>query len=351
VCTYRPLSSAAHSHSQAAAQRKIAEASSSRKGAQAKPTGRRSSGSASLPSSSTTASQGASSTSAAGSLQHPAAAPSTGAGSDSIVINIVPEFVPRSARPGRVSAAAAAAAAAGAGAPMSVGTATSSSSNAAGTLSSSSNSHGAGAPHSRDASSSASTARRMFTRLWKHQQQEVPEHVQGPSTASRSHERALRTGVTPLSSAAYSLSGSSSMAARTAGPSGHASAGVISSTHQPGAYGGAAAPSQGGQTVSSSSTGAGTSVSLSSHGLTQSSEGHSRTSAEIQPAPAKPLQGWLRRTSKQGRDVPDVVPGCDSGSSKTGSPAAPAKTESSPSGSQPDRDDLQVQLGCQGLCY
>jgi hypothetical protein len=349
VCTHCLLWCAVHLHLQAAAQRKLAEASSPRKGAQRKPTGRRSSGSASLPSSSTTtASQAASSTSAAGSLQHPLAAPAAGAGSDNIVINIIPEVVPRGARPGRVAAAAVAA---GGAAPMSVDTAASSSSNAAGTLSSSSTSHCAGAPHSGEAASSASTAQRMFTRLWRYQQQEVPEHMlQGPSTASGSHERALQTGITPVSSAAYTLSGSSSIGAVAARSSaGHASAGVISSLQQPGAYKGAAAPSQSGQTVSSSSTGAGTSGALSSHRLTVSSGGRSSTAAEIQPAPAQPVMGWLRRTSKQGRDVPDGVPGSDSGSSKTGSPAGPPKVEPSQSGVQPDRDELQVRCGCQGV--
>lgn len=325
--------------SQAAAQRKL-DAKSPRHGEQHSrhPTGRRSSGSASLPSSST-ASQAASSSSTAGGLQQPR--PAAGADSTSIAINIIPDFVPR-IRSG-------AAAAAGAGAGMTAGTSTSSSSTAAGALSSGSTSHGPPGHHgsSEGAVSSASAAHRMFTRLWKYQQQDVPEHMlSGPSTGRRSQEQSLRTAVTPLSSAAYTLSGSSSMGTVPTGTSAHTAAGVISSTQeQPGAH---APPAP--RSVSSSGTGVGTSGALSSQGMTVSSGGQDSgsgaavASEEIQPAPSKPVMGWLRRSSKRTGDAADVLPATDSGSdsSKAGSPAAPAGAGASQGSSQADPDELQV---------
>lgn len=330
--------------SQAAAQRKL-EAKSPRHGDQHSrhPTGRRSSGSASLPSSST-ASQAASSSSTVGGLQQPRPA----AGADSIAINIIPDFVPRT-RSG-------AAAAAGAGAGTTAGTSTSSSSTAAGALSSGSTSHGPPGHHgsSEGAGSSASVAHRMFTRLWKYQQQDVPEHMlSGPSTGRRSQEQSLRTAVTPLSSAAYTLFGSSSMGTVPTGTSAHTAAGVISSTQEQ--LGAHAPPAP--RSVSSSGTGAGTSGELSSQGMTvssgsqDSSSGAAVASGEIQPAPSKPVMGWLRRSSKHTGDAADVLPATDSGSdsSKAGSPAAPAGAGASQSSSQTDPDELQVCREAHGV--
>jgi hypothetical protein len=332
---------------QAAAQRKL-DARSPRHAEQRSRqlTGRRSSGSASLPSSST-ASQAASSSSTAGGLQQPRG---PAAAADSIAINIIPDFGPRS----RSGAAAAA------GAGMTVGTSSSSSGTAAGTLSSGSTTHGAMGHHgsSEGAGSSASAAQRMFTRLWKYQQQDLPEHMlSGPSTARRSQEQSLRTAVTPLSSAAYTLSGSSSMGTVPTGTSAHTAAGVISSTQdQLGGHAAAPAP----RSVSSSGTGAGTSGALSSQGMTVSSaggqdsgSGAAGASGEIQPAPAKPVVGWLRRSSKRAGAESDVLPATDSGSgsSKAGSPAAPAGAGASKSSSsQADPDELQVCV-CVCVCF
>lgn len=238
---------------------------------------------------------------------------------------------------------------------------------------------------------STSAARRMFTRLWRYQQQEVPDHMlQGPSTGSTSRElqQLPRTAATPLFSAAYTLSGSSSMGATPLGAGGHMAAGVISSSTQgvgglvP--YGaGAAAPTgnpyQGaGMTMSSSSSGAGTSGALSSHSRTVSSGGV-RTSSEaagaggaggeIQPAPSSrgPVLGWLRRSSKSqgGRDggPSDTALSSDSGgggssSNKTASAEGAGGAEGAARGgvsgammSPTEQDEMQVRsnrvcLGC-----
>lgn len=297
--------------------------------------GRPSSGSASLPSSST-ASQAASSSSTAAGL-HGAAAGPLGGSTDNVVLNIIPDIVPH----GRPGDAAAAAAGGGPGpASISTGT-TSSSSNAVAPPFSTSPAHGA------TAVSPAASARKMFARLWRLQQQEVPDYLQGPSTGGRSHEQHIRVPVTPLSSAAYTLSGSSSMGATTAGASAYMAAGVISSTYDPAPGAVAAGTLPSGATLSSSSTGQGTSGALSSQGRSASTGGHSSSGVagarEIQPDPVGPVMGWLRRPSKRGKDAADTVPGSDSSSSKAGSPTAaeaggpPAQLDRAA-----DADEMQV---------
>lgn len=343
-------------HQQAAEHRKISVVSSPRKGLQPKQGGRHSSGTGSHPSSSTTASQAASSSSTAGDMLAQQAGPSRAAEPDSVVINIVPEFITRS----RPSAAAAAGAGGG---PLSINTGTSSS-NAACTFSSSSAAGTAPALHSSGEAegSSAIAARRMFAKLWK---QQVPESMmQGPPTASSSREHPLRTAVTPLSSAAYTLSGSnssSSMGVAHGGRGRHTAAGVLSSTpHQPAWWTLTRAQSlEGNRTASSSSgTGAGTSGALSSHSVSSEGEGSLLGAAaaagvgEIQPVPARPGgMGWLRRSARRSQDVPDAQLASDSGSSQHASPTA-AGAESSQSGSQPgkekERDEMQVRWGGDG---
>jgi hypothetical protein len=170
--------------------------------------------------------------------------------------------------------------------------------------------------------------------------------------------------VTPLSSAAYTLSGSnssSSMGVAHSGRGRHTAAGVVSSTpHQPAWWTLTRAQSlEGNRTASSSSgTGAGTSGALSSHTVSSGGEGSSSGAAaaagvgEIQPVPARPGgMGWLRRSARRSQDVPDAQLASDSGSSQHASPTA-AGAESSQSGSQPgkekERDEMQVRWGGDG---
>jgi hypothetical protein len=193
-------------------------------------------------------------------------------------------------------------------------------------------------------------------RLWKRQQHEHPDHSsQGPPTGSTSFELQPRTAVTPLSSAAYTLSGSSSVGTVPAGLSAHTSLGVLSSTHDPHPHGVAspASASMSQCTRSSGSVSQGTaSDALSSQGVLNVSDGAQGSSLsaaagqqEIQPAPlepGKPVMGWLRRPSKRASlEAPDVAPGSDSSSSRA--PGSPSAVGSSRSGEK-DRDEMQVRL-------